>query len=245
MLAVGLMAGALWKLRGDAAAVAQVAASPGPAVTESPSIAVLPFVNMSSDPEQQYFADGLSEELLNQLAQVPGLRVIGRTSSFAYKGRNEDLRQIGETLGVNHILEGSVRRSGNQLRITAQLIDPADGSHLWSETYDRPLENVFAIQDEIARSVSERMQLTIAGAGDGRSAGGTRNVAAYEEYLLGISKLRALQPDSMMQSVQHLERAVELDPGFEAAWGALLGAYWQSSSTFPNSGRLPSSVAAK
>jgi TolB-like protein/tetratricopeptide (TPR) repeat protein len=201
-------------------------------VATDPSIAVLPFVNISSDKEQEYFADGLSEELLNQLAQVPQLRVIGRTSSFAFKGRNEDLRKIGEALGVNHILEGSVRKSGNQLRITAQLIDPADGSHLWSETYDRELSNVFTIQDEIARAVTSKLQLTIAGAG--RKDGSTQNVAAYEEYLVGISKLRASLPAPLLESVEHLERAASLDPDFQDAWSALLAAYQTVANVFPD-----------
>ena len=114
------------------------------------SIAVIPFVNMSSDPEQEYFSDGLSEELLNQLAQLKGLRVIGRTSCFAFKGKNEDLRVIGQKLGVAHILEGSVRKAGKRLRIAAQLIKCADHAHLWSKTYDRELDDVFAIQDDVA-----------------------------------------------------------------------------------------------
>ncbi len=131
-------------------AVAQVAATAAAATTGAQApcrMAVLPFVNMSSDPEQEYFSDGLSEELLNQLAQVPDLRVIGRTSSFAFKGKNEDLRHIGEVLGVNHLLEGSVRKAGNRVLITAQLIRQADGSHLWSQTYERSLDDIFAIQE--------------------------------------------------------------------------------------------------
>jgi TolB-like protein len=216
-LAVLVVAGgALWKFwpRGGAAAGAQA-----PAASAEPSIAVLPFVNMSSDKEQEYFADGLSEELLNQLAQLPRLRVIGRTSSFAFKGKNEDLRKIGESLGVNHILEGSVRRSGNNLRITAQLINPANGSHLWSETYDRELKNVFEIQDEIARAVSARLRLTLAGSG--QKVVQTQNIAAYEAYLVGISKFRSGQPALIVDATKDLENATRLDPAFESAWAAL------------------------
>src|SRR4029077_5766612 len=117
------------------------------------SIAVLPFVNMSSDKENEYFVDGLTEEILNRLAQISALRVPGRTSSFAFKGRNTDLRQIGTELGVAHVLEGSVRKSEGRLRITSQLIRTADGFHLWSQTFDRKLDDVFAIQDEIARAI--------------------------------------------------------------------------------------------
>ncbi len=228
LLVAALAIGAVWKFfparapsqTGGAAAEAPAATARN---TEDPSIAVLPFVNMSSDKEQEYFADGLSEELLNQLAQIPKLRVIGRTSSFSFKGKNEDLRKIGEMLGVNHILEGSVRRSGNQLRITAQLINPADGSHLWSETYDREFKNVFEIQDEIAMAVSEKLKLTISGSG--RVAGGTQNMAAYEAYLLGVSKLRSVQqPELILQAAQHFEEAARLDPDFDLAWAALISA---------------------
>ena len=186
------------------------------AVSDSgPSIAVLPFVNMSSDRDQEYFSDGLSEELLNELANVPNLRVIGRTSSFAFKGKNEDLRSIGETLGVNHILEGSVRKSPDGLRIVAQLINPGDGSHLWSGTYDRKLGDVFEIQEDIARTVAAALRISIEATN--LRAGGTRNVEAYDEFLRTGSAL-TLQP---MMALPHLERAVELDPQFTQAWAAL------------------------
>jgi TolB-like protein len=132
-----------------------------PAETTTKSIAVLPFVNMSSDPEQDYFSDGISEEILNALARVKELKVAGRTSSFAFKGKDQDLRVIGEALGVGHILEGSVRKSGNTVRITAQLIQVKDGFHLWSDTYDRELDNVFAIQDEIATAILEQLKATL------------------------------------------------------------------------------------
>jgi TolB-like protein len=219
VLALALAGTALWKFWPSQPASAT--AAPAGAIAE-PSIAVLPFVNMSSDKEQEYFADGLSEELLNQLAQVPKLRVIGRTSSFSFKGKNEDLRKIGELLGVNHILEGSVRKAGNRLRITAQLINPADGSHLWSETYDREMDNVFEIQDEIAMAVSQKLQLTLNGSG--RVTGGTQNVAAYEAYLLGLSKLRTTQPEMLRQAAKHFEEATRLDPDFDLAWVSLVSA---------------------
>ncbi len=131
------------------------------AAREAVSIAVLPFVNMSSDPEQEYFSDGLSEELLNQLAQVKALRVIGRTSCFAFKGKNEDLRTIGTKLGAANILEGSVRKAGKRLRITAQLIACKTGHHLWSQTYDRELDDVFAIQDNVAREVAKALGIAL------------------------------------------------------------------------------------
>jgi TolB-like protein len=200
---------------------ATVAANaPGAAATDV-SLAVLPFLNMSSDPEQEYFSDGLSEELLNQLAKVPNLRVVGRTSSFAFKGQDEDPRRIGETLGVNHILEGNVRKAGNRVRITAKLINPVDGSQLWSDTYDRSLEDIFAIQEEIARTVVGQLQLRM-GTGGGS---GTNNVAAFEEFLVGRSLLSSYATGSFELAVPHLERAVELDPAYVPAWLWLIDAY--------------------
>ena len=121
---------------------------------------------MSSDPEQEYFADGLTEELLNALVKIPDLKVAGRTSSFSFKGKSEDLRTIGEKLGVANLLEGSVRKSGNKVRITAQLVKAADGFHLWSETYDRTLDDIFAVQDDIATSVAAALQVTLFGKRD-------------------------------------------------------------------------------
>jgi TolB-like protein len=193
------------------------------------SIAVLPFVNMSSDPEQEYFSDGLSEELLNQLAQVPDLRVIGRTSSFAFKGKNEDLRHIGEVLGVNHLLEGSVRKSGKRIKITAQLINTADGSHVWSETYERSLDDIFAIQEEIAKTVAQELQVRM-GAPRG---GGTKNVAAYDEFLAGRALLNSNDTASMRAAAPHLERAVSLDPDYVQAWLWLVDAYIRATPNDP------------
>jgi TolB-like protein/tetratricopeptide (TPR) repeat protein len=221
-----LVAGAvLWGLNrssNDTTAQPATAAAnaPGAAATDV-SLAVLPFLNMSSDPEQEYFSDGLSEELLNQLSKVPDLRVIGRTSSFAFKGQDADPRRIGETLGVNHILEGNVRKAGNQVRITAKLINPVDGSQLWSDTYDRSLDDIFAIQEEIARTVVGQLQLRM-GTGGGS---GTNNVAAFEEFLAGRALLSSNSGVSMRASVPRLERAVTLDPAFVPAWLWLVDAY--------------------
>ncbi|HWA33262.1 MAG TPA: hypothetical protein VG737_03985, partial [Cyclobacteriaceae bacterium] len=130
-------------------------------VVADKSIAVLPFVNMSNDPDQEYFSDGISEEILNLLAKVPELKVIGRTSSFYFKGKNEDLRIIGEKLGASYVLEGSLRKDGNLIRITAQLIKASDGTHLWSETFERKLENIFQLQDEIASNVLRQLKLKL------------------------------------------------------------------------------------
>ena len=165
MLLLLLGGGAFWYYQraSETAAVAAQAPPAAAAVTDLRSIAVLPFADMSAGKDQEYFADGLSEELLNLLAKLPELRVIGRTSSFQFKGRNEDLRVIGQKLNVAHILEGSVRKSGNKVRITAQLIKAADGYHLWSETYDRTLDDIFVVQDDIAGEVVKALKVTLLG----------------------------------------------------------------------------------
>lgn len=182
------------------------------------SLAVLPFVNLSSDGEQEHFADGLSEELMSSLARIEGLAVTGRTSSFYFKGRNEDLRTIGEALGVEHILEGSVRKDADQVRITAQLIDARSGYHVWSDTFDRRLEDIFAVQEEIARSVAEALEITL-GVGDlGSRPGMTRNVKAFEAYLSALSL-------DIEKSIEGLESAVRIDPDFSVAWADLAGIY--------------------
>ena len=140
------------------ASKAELEDQPEPELDEhggAPSIAVLPFANLSADKENEYFSDGLAEEILNLLAKIPGLKVIARTSSFAFRGKEQDIRKIAEALGVRTILEGSVRRAGNRLRVTAQLINAADGTHIWSERYDRDMTDVFAIQDEIGQAISE------------------------------------------------------------------------------------------
>jgi len=180
------------------------------------SIAVLPFVNMSSDPEQEYFSDGISEEILNALAKIHELKVAGRTSSFAFKGQNQDLRLIGETLGVNHILEGSVRKSGERVRITAQLIKVDDGFHMWSETYDRDLTDIFAIQDEIAAAILEQTKIQLL---DGSSLKTTRaNTLAYDLYLLAKQKIRERSMKPLETAESLLDRAIEADPLFAAAY---------------------------
>jgi TolB-like protein len=185
------------------------------------SLAVLPFVNMSADPQQEYFSDGLSEELLNQLAQNKELRVAGRTSSFSFKGKNEDLRVIGEKLGVNHLLEGSVRKDGKQLRITAQLINAADGTHLWSQTYDRELSGIFALQEEIAKDVSQALSITLDVGEMSRAKGGTTNVDAYDKYLRARTLFNQLGPKELLQSTQLYREALALDPKFTRAWSGL------------------------
>jgi TolB-like protein len=189
--------------------------------TERQSIAVLPFVNMSSDPEQEFFSDGLSEEILNLLAKIPNLKVIARTSSFAFKGKNDDVRVIGQTLGVKTVLEGSVRKSGDQIRITAQLIDVSDGTHIWSETYDRKLTDIFSIQDDVSAAIIEELQIHV-GVNPTRGRP-TDNTEAYALFL----KARVLMNVSGAEAAREpLLSAIELDPEFAAAYELLARAHW-------------------
>jgi len=189
------------------------------------SLAVLPFVNMSSDPEQEYFSDGLSEELLNGLAQVKGLRVAGRTSSFHFKGVNTDLRDIGEKLGVGLLLEGSVRKAGNRIRVTAQLINAADGFHLWSDTYDYELEDLFRIQDEISFAVVNAMQVTLLG--EDRAQLSNRRPVSFEAqklYLEGRQLLHEQTMEAAHQARSLFEKAIDIDPAYGLAYSGLADA---------------------
>jgi eukaryotic-like serine/threonine-protein kinase len=195
------------------------AAQPG-----TPSIAVLPFVNMSSDKEQEYFSDGLSEELLNDLAKIPRLRVAARTSSFQFKGKTEDLRTVGEKLNVGTILEGSVRKEGNKVRITAQLIKAADGFHLWSETYDRELKDVFAVQDEIARSVAGSLKVALLGEKTATPSAQGKNADAYNAYLQGRYFFERRSKENVEKAVGYYEQAIKLDSGYAPAWAGLAAA---------------------
>jgi adenylate cyclase len=197
-------------------------AQPTVAAPEGVSLAVLPFVDMSPEHNQEYFSDGLSEELLNQLAQIKELRVTGRTSSFSFKGRNEDLRAIGEKLGVANLLEGSVRKEGNHLRITAQLINAKDGTHLWSQTFDRELTGVFAVQEEIAMAVSGALSITLDVGEMSREKGGTTNVEAYDKYLRARKLYLESGPKETVQAAQTFRDALVLDPNFGRGW---LGLY--------------------
>ncbi len=190
------------------------------------SIVVLPFKNIGADPEQDYFCEGLAEELINVLTQVKDLRVVARTSAFSFQGKDEDIREIGKKLNVEHVLEGSVRKAGQKLRITAQLINVADGYHLWSERFDREMTDVFAIQDEIAQAVSLKMKRGLRS----KTAAGvpkryTENVEAYHLYLKGIYWRRMLTVDKISKSIDDFSRAIELDPGYALAFAGLAYAY--------------------
>ena len=229
VLLVVLGGGAFWYFQGasDAPATKSATTTVSPVAAAAPnekSIAVLPFADMSAGKDQEYFADGLSEELLNLLAKLPELRVIGRTSSFQFKGRNEDLRAIGEKLNVAHILEGSVRKSGEKLRITAQLIRAADGSHLWSESYDRTLDDIFAVQDDIAGEVVKALKLTLLGP---TSVTRSRPVdpEAYNLALQGRFFLDRRGQKDLERAVEYFQRSRERDPEYAPAWAGLSQAY--------------------
>ena len=187
------------------------------------TIAVLPFVNMSADPENEFFSDGISEELINALTRVDGLQVTARTSSFAFRDKNKDVREIGRKFGVSAVLEGSVRKAGNRVRITAQLIDTRDGYHIFSSAYDRVLEDIFETQDEITLKIVDKLRATLPENGEKPSLVRpvTEHSEAYQAYLKGMYCWNQWTPDSARQSIDHFQRAIELDPEFARAWGAM------------------------
>jgi len=199
-----------------------IVAGAGAASEGLTSVAVLPFVNMSDDPGNEYFSDGLSEELINVLVRIKGLRVPSRTSSFAFKDENITISEIAQQLKVNHILEGSVRKAGNTVRITAQLIDVGTDTHLWSETYDRQLEDIFAIQEEIAGNIVEALRETLGADEEVSVAPLTDDMEAYQLYLRGrhLFAQRSVSP-----AIELLSRAVKLDPAFAEAWSSLASAH--------------------
>jgi len=196
--------------------------APATAPAEPHSIAVLPFVNMSSDKEQEYFADGISEELLNLLAQVPQLRVIARTSSFSFKGKEVDVATIAKTLNVANVLEGSVRKSGDTLRITAKLIRASDSSNLWSQTYDRPMTDVFEVQDEIAGAVVEQLKLKLIGAPPRAQ---TTDPEAFALFMQARQFVRQGTDEGLERASAVYQQALAIDPGYAAAWSGLATVY--------------------
>jgi TolB-like protein/Tfp pilus assembly protein PilF len=189
------------------------------------SVAVLPFVNMSSDPEQDYFSDGLSEELLNRLAKNDQLQVAARTSSFQFKGQNQDISTIGRQLKVDNVLEGSVRKSGSRLRITAQLIRVDNGYHLWSETYEREMDDVFAIQDDISQAITRALEAELGASTTQSTQKPTENLEAYQLYLQARFLLAKRGGDNLLKSVELFRQATNLDSDFSKAWSGMAYAY--------------------
>ena len=207
-------------LRSATASSAKVISQP-----DVPSIAVLPFANMSADPEQEYFCEGLAEELIDALARLDGLRVVARTSAFQFRGRGHDLREVGDRLNVKTVLEGSVRKAGNRLRVNAQLINAEDGYHLWSERYDRDLDDVFAVQDDIARSVVEKLRVKLLGAADALLVKpSTDDLEAYDLYLRGRFYLDRM-PDGPRKGIQYFVQATAKAPAYAAAYAGIADSY--------------------
>ncbi|HSG82006.1 MAG TPA: tetratricopeptide repeat protein, partial [Gemmatimonadota bacterium] len=194
-----------------------------PAASAEDSIAVLPFTNMSGDPESEYFSDGVTEEIINALTRLPGLRVAARTSSFAFKGQSADIKEVGRRLGVATVLEGSVRQAGDRLRVTAQLIKAVDGYHLWSERWDREVDDVFEVQAEIAAAIADRLQVTLAAPAPARPP--TTNVEAYRLYLKGRHLWNHRDEDSLLKAVDYFQSAIERDPEFAHAYSGLADTY--------------------
>ena len=217
LIAAVLVASGWWYRQASAPSATAVDgdATPG-ADPPYTAIAVLPFANMSNDPDQEFFSDGLSEDILNGLVNSSAIKVIARTSSFQFKGRNQDVRKIGEQLAVTHILEGSVRKAGNRIRVTAQLVTTTDGTHLWSDQYDRQLTDVFEVQDEITTAILRALNLHFTPRGVVRPP--TANIEAYEALLMGRHHLGLLQLD---EAVDAYRQAVTLDPEYADAYAAL------------------------
>jgi len=196
-------------------------AQPPVAQTKQPSIAVLPFADMSPAHDQEYFSDGVAQEILNALAQVPELRVVARTSSFAFKGLNEDLRTVGQKLQVDHILEGSVQKAGDRLRVTAQLVSATDGYQLWSQTFDRSVTDVFAVQDEIARAVVGALRLRVLTAEGETPETKVTRPEVYATYLRGLQRLNTGSFADLPGAIDEFRKATALDPGYAPAHAAL------------------------
>lgn len=194
---------------------------------DKPSIAVLPFTNLSDDKQQEYFADGMTEDLITDISKVPGLFVIARNSVFTYKGKAAKVSQVAEELGVRYVMEGSVQREGNQVRINAQLIDATTGGHIWAERYDGSLENVFSMRDGIARKIVTALEVALVRhEEDSIVQTETVNSNAYDEYLRGWERYRLGTPEDLAKAVSHLEQATKLDPDYYRAHSALAAAYW-------------------
>lgn len=232
-VAIAVLLAAVWlSMRGrgsdvrppeSAAAGASQAIASSTAPASAASVAVLPFANLTGEADKEYFSDGIAEELINALAKVPGLEVASRTSAFAYKGRNTDIRQIASDLGVATVLEGSVRSAGDRVRITAQLINAGTGYHLWSETYDRDFKDLFALQDDLARQiVTAFRQATNTALPSYESQGPpTQDVEAYSHYLQGVALVNSNNDRSLQKAIASMEAAVARDPGFARAWLAM------------------------
>jgi adenylate cyclase len=215
-----------------------------PTSDDTRSIAVLPFANVSADPDNEYFCDGLAEELLNALSKIEGLRVVARTSAFSFKGKNIDATEIGEALRVDTILEGSVRKSGSKVRVTAQLVNAADGYHLWTERYDRELRDIFDVQDEMTLAIVDSLRLKLLGHGRASVLKRyTENTEAYHLYLRGRFYWNKRSSSAYAQAIEYFEHAIELDPGYALAYSGIADCY-NSSGFSLDVGSLPTNEIA-
>ena len=196
---------------------------------DKPSIAVLPFTNMSDDVQQEYFADGMTEDLITDLSKISGLFVIARNSSFSYKGQQVKIRQVAEELGVRYVLEGSVRRAGDQVRINAQLIDATSGGHLWADRYDGSLTDIFSLQDQVTGEIVAALSINLTGQEKiGTNKAETTNPLAYEAFLKGWAHYQRQTPEGFGEARPYLEQAIELDPDYSRAYAALAALYWET-----------------
>jgi len=224
VIAAGLLAFNLW--RNQSAATPRNTASAARTEAATKSIAVLPFVNMGADKNDEYLSDGVSEELITALSKITGLQVKARTSSFAFKGKNEDIQKIGELLHVTHLLEGSVAKAGNKLRITVQLIQAADGNHLWSDTYDREMQDIFAVRSEVAQQVAETLKVRLLGEEKRKiDKKPTENLEAYNLYRQGRFYTDKLSEEGMTKAVPLFQQAIEKDPRFALAYAGMADNY--------------------
>ena len=196
---------------------------------DKPSIAVLPFTNMSGDPEQEYFADGMTEDLITDLSKISGLFVIARNSSFSFKGQQVKVRQVAEELGVRYVLEGSVRRAGNQVRINAQLIDATTGGHLWAERYDGSLQDIFALQDQVTQQIVAALKINLTSEEEAQQAHhNTDNAEAHDAFLQGWAYYRLEKPADLARGIPYFEEAIRLDPNYGQAHAALASIFWDA-----------------
>ncbi len=216
---------ALWTQQENTASIERIALP----LPDKPAIAVLPFQNMSGDPEQSYFADGITEDLITDLSKISGLFVIARNSTFAYKGKSANVKSVAEELGVRYVLEGSVRRSGDQVRINAQLIDASTGGHVWADRYDGSLNDVFGLQDKVTRRIIAVLAVQLTRGEEERVAGkGTDNAQAYDVFLQGWQRYLQQTPENYAKAIPHFKKAIELDPKYGRAYAALAATYWES-----------------
>jgi TolB-like protein/class 3 adenylate cyclase/Flp pilus assembly protein TadD len=227
ILIVGVVAAVIWnfyfRLPSLEPASVEKMAYPLPA---KPSIAVLPFVNISGDPEQEYFSDGITEDLITDLSKISGLFIIARNSTFVYKGKPVKIRQVAEELGVRYVLEGSVRKASDKVRINAQLIDATTGHHLWAERYDGKLDDVFALQDKVTHKIVKALAVKLTVAEQEQALRKeTYNIPAYEAYLKGSEYYRRFTPDDLAKAISYFEKAIELDPNYGRAHAAMALAY--------------------